>query len=129
MRKILIAGAALLLSGSGAVLGSHAVQAATNGCQPVSLTFDDGPDNTSPSVLNALNANSLHAIFFVIGDEVVGDQQQVQAEYASGDLVENHTWDHASFTGQSTGTPHLTQAQITSELSQTQAAKRGGACP
>jgi peptidoglycan/xylan/chitin deacetylase (PgdA/CDA1 family) len=120
--KVLIVGTTALLSISIAVLGGHSAQAATNGCQPATLTFDDGPDNTSPSVLNALNANGLHAIFFVIGDQVAGDQQQVQAEYASGDLVENHTWDHASFTGQSTGTAHLTQNQITNELSQAQAA-------
>lgn len=118
MRKIIMAGTAALLLVPAAVLGGHAAQAAAGTCQPVTLTFDDGPDTTSPSVLNALNANGLHAVFFVIGDEVVSDQQQVQAEYASGDAVEDHTWDHASFTGQSTGTTHMTQAQIASELSQ-----------
>jgi peptidoglycan/xylan/chitin deacetylase (PgdA/CDA1 family) len=116
----MIAGtAAALLLVPAAVLGGHATTAEAGACQPVTLTFDDGPDNTSPSVLDALNANGLHAVFFVIGDKVVNDPQQVQAEYASGDVVADHTWDHASFTGQSAGTGHLTEAQISSELSQT----------
>jgi hypothetical protein len=43
--------------------------------------------------------------------------------------VEDHTWDHASFTGQSTGTSHLTQDQIRSELSQGAAAITAAGLP
>ena len=89
----------------------------------VILTFDDGPDIYDPLLLAELNLLHLHAIFFVIGDKITAQTKAIiKAEVASGDLVENHTWDHSDWTGASTGTAPLTDAQVTAELSETQAA-------
>jgi peptidoglycan/xylan/chitin deacetylase (PgdA/CDA1 family) len=107
------------------------VATAGTSCQPVSLSFDDGPDQTTPSVLSALQANGLTATFFVIGKNAATDygQSEIQAENAAGMSVQDHTWDHPSFTGQSTGTAHLTQDQITSELQQTAATIQAAGLP
>jgi peptidoglycan/xylan/chitin deacetylase (PgdA/CDA1 family) len=95
------------------------------GCKGYAIfTFDDGPStDTTQTLLNEMNAENVHGIFFVIGDLVAAGAQIVRNEAASGDLVENHTWDHQSFTGASTpGTLPLTPAQVTSEIAQTQTA-------
>jgi len=89
----------------------------------VVLTFDDGPDIYDASLLSTLTKLHLHAVFFVIGDKITpATQRIIREEVADGDLVENHTWDHADWTGTSTGTAPLTNAQVTAELSETQAA-------
>src|SRR5712692_5124776 len=89
------------------------------------FTFDDGPGPNTPLVLSTLSNLGLTGIFFVNGNKIDGSTsgtQSVQQEALAGNLVENHTYDHASFTGASTGTAHLTQDQIISELNQTQTA-------
>jgi peptidoglycan/xylan/chitin deacetylase (PgdA/CDA1 family) len=85
----------------------------------VEFTFDDGPDTHAQLMLSTLHTLNIKAVFFVIGDRVYGEPagaQAVRDEVAQGHLVENHTYDHTSFTGNSTGTEHLTTAQITDEL-------------
>jgi peptidoglycan/xylan/chitin deacetylase (PgdA/CDA1 family) len=91
----------------------------------VTFTFDDGPGPNTPLVLEVLERLHLSATFFVLGDKIAGNpagQRAVRDEVAHGFQVGNHTYDHASFTGASTGKPPLTAAQITSELSQAAAA-------
>lgn len=94
------------------------------------FTFDDGPDPTNtPYILNALPGLGINAWFFVIGEKVAADPQLAQAEVQAGNLIENHSWDHASFTGASTGTAHLSQSQIDSEINQTQTAITNAGLP
>jgi peptidoglycan/xylan/chitin deacetylase (PgdA/CDA1 family) len=85
----------------------------------VEFTFDDGPDVNTPQVIQTLQSLNLTATFFVNGDNVVQHPDVVLAEYQGGFGVQNHTWDHASFTGASTGTQPLTDQQVTDELRQT----------
>src|SRR6266568_7055169 len=85
----------------------------------VEFTFDDGPDVNTPAVLQALEGLNLTATFFVLGhklDNNPTNQQTLQAEVANGFSVQNHTYDHLSWTGASTGTAPLTDSQITNEL-------------
>ena len=87
------------------------------------FTFDDGPDTQSTQpLLDLMNQLNLKGYFFVVGVAVQGSagNQIVRNEVASGDILGDHTWDHQSFTGYSTGTAPLTQSQIDSEISQTQ---------
>src|SRR5260370_11762635 len=87
------------------------------------FTFDDGPSTTTTQpLLDELNALNIKGYFFLIGDKVSAGAQIVENEVASGDIIANHTWDHQSFTGASTGTAPLTDAQVTSEIRQTQSA-------
>jgi peptidoglycan/xylan/chitin deacetylase (PgdA/CDA1 family) len=104
-----------------------AVRPLANDCRSgsVAFTFDDGPGPNTPLVLEVLARLHLSATFFVLGDKIAGNpagQRVIRDEAAHGFQVGNHTYDHASFTGASTGKPPLTAAQITSELNQASAA-------
>jgi peptidoglycan/xylan/chitin deacetylase (PgdA/CDA1 family) len=82
----------------------------------VVFTFDDGPDVYTQALLKELKELHLRAVFFVFGWKAQAHPQIIREELADGDLVENHTWDHPSFTGASTDTPPLSAAKIRAEL-------------
>jgi len=82
----------------------------------VVFTFDDGPGTHTLQLISELKAEHVPAVFFEIGDKVAANPRIVQAELKAGFLVEVHTWDHRSFTGASTHTKPLTDAQVRSEL-------------
>ncbi len=64
----------------------------------VALTFDDGPSMYTPQILSILQANSIHATFFCVGEWVSYYPNYVQQEYSQGNVVGNHTWDHPDLT-------------------------------
>src|SRR4051812_3259577 len=106
-------------------LSVQAAQAAAgplgNDCSAgyVAFTFDDGPGANTPAVIQALQSLNLEATFFVNGNKLdasATSQQVLRDEIAAGFGVQNHTYDHASFTGASTGAQPLTEAQVTAEL-------------
>ncbi len=81
----------------------------------VALTFDDGPGDATPAVLDILERYQVPATFFVVGRAVGRHRDLLARMRADGDTVENHTWDH----------PHLTAlapARVQAELAQTSAA-------
>jgi peptidoglycan/xylan/chitin deacetylase (PgdA/CDA1 family) len=83
----------------------------------LALTFDDGPDPAStPRLLAALRRAGLRATFFDIGQRVAEYPTLVRQTAAEGNAVEDHTWDHRSLTGASTGTPALTPHHVLAEL-------------
>jgi peptidoglycan/xylan/chitin deacetylase (PgdA/CDA1 family) len=108
-------------------------QPVANDCSAgyVSFTFDDGPGVNTPAVLQALQGLNLNATFFVLGNKTAQDPQTVASELAAGFSVQSHGYDHSSFTGASTGTAPLTDAQITDQLTRTSQAilDAGGASP
>jgi len=61
----------------------------------IALTFDDGPGPTTGAVLDVLAARHVHATFFVVGAAVAADPGDVRRAAAEGNLIGNHTWDHA----------------------------------
>lgn len=81
----------------------------------VALTYDDGPSDLTPGILDALAAHRATATFFVIGQKVAGHVATLQRMVADGHLVENHTWSHPAL-------PKLTDAQIVEQLRSTTAA-------
>ena len=88
----------------------------------VVFTFDDGPDAYTGQVIAELNALHLRGVFFVRGDKAAAHPELIRAEVANGEVVGNHTWDHPSLTGKGTGTTPLSQAQVSTQLSKTNAA-------
>jgi peptidoglycan/xylan/chitin deacetylase (PgdA/CDA1 family) len=60
----------------------------------IALTFDDGPGPDTGRLLDLLKAQNVPATFFVLGDQAVKYPSLVQREYAEGNEVGNHTWDH-----------------------------------
>jgi peptidoglycan/xylan/chitin deacetylase (PgdA/CDA1 family) len=62
----------------------------------VVLTFDDGPQvNTTPAVLDALDAQCTKAIFFSIGKMAIGLPEILRDVIRRGHTVGTHTWSHA----------------------------------
>ena len=60
----------------------------------IALTFDDGPGPDTGRLLDLLKAQNVPATFFVLGDQAVKRPALVNREYADGNEVGNHTWDH-----------------------------------
>ena len=65
----------------------------------VALTFDDGPTEYTPQVLDLLKEFNRKATFFLIGRQVEKYPGLVQRMLAEGHTVGNHTWSHARNTG------------------------------
>jgi peptidoglycan/xylan/chitin deacetylase (PgdA/CDA1 family) len=57
----------------------------------VALTFDDGPGPQTGSLLAALEAKKVKATFFLIGQNVRGNQSQAGAIRAAGHELANHS--------------------------------------
>ena len=60
----------------------------------IALTFDDGPGPDTGRLLDLLKAQHVPATFFVLGDQAVKYPNVVKREYAEGNEVGDHTWDH-----------------------------------
>lgn len=60
----------------------------------IALTFDDGPWNTTPQVLEILRANQISATFFMVGRHLQAYPQIAKQVVAEGHAVGNHTWNH-----------------------------------
>ncbi|MFI9101698.1 polysaccharide deacetylase family protein [Streptomyces fildesensis] len=84
------------------------------GSMVMALTFDDGPSpQYTPQVLDVLRAHSVHATFFVCGDNVGLYPDVVRRIAAEGHTVGNHTWSH----------PHLSDlsaADVRDQMQRTQ---------
>jgi len=79
-------------------------------CQgTVAVTYDDGPSEFTPTLLDSLKAAGLKVTFFVIGQMVSQYPATLKRAYAEGHHIASHTWDHADLAT-------LTVAQVKAEL-------------
>ncbi|MEV4757777.1 polysaccharide deacetylase family protein [Micromonospora sp. NPDC049559] len=114
----LAACAAITMGAAATLAATAAPSSAAADCSAgyVALTYDDGPNTgTTNSLLNALRSAGVRATFFNIGQRAQQNPSLVRAQQSAGMWIGNHSWTH----------PHLTQlsqAQMSSELSQTQQA-------
>jgi len=121
-RRLLAAAAAagtVLAVGVITVAATGGTSSAANTCGAgyVGLTYDDGPTGNTGTLLNTLRANGARATLFNIGQNVQSNPTGARSELSAGMWIGNHSWTH----------PHLiqlSQAQMQSELSQTQNAIR-----
>jgi len=61
----------------------------------VFLTFDDGPSEMTEKVLDCLDENSIKATFFLIGEQITEDTEElVRRMYKEGHEVGVHTYTH-----------------------------------
>ncbi len=91
----------------------------------VALTFDAGSDvGNTARILDVLAVDHIHATFGITGLWAKANPTLLRRIVAEGHQVINHTFDHRSFTGASTGTVPLTQAQRLLELNQADAVIR-----
>jgi peptidoglycan/xylan/chitin deacetylase (PgdA/CDA1 family) len=61
----------------------------------IALTFDDGPNTYyTPQILAILQRYHINATFFCIGRLVADYPALVRQEYATGNIIGNHSWSH-----------------------------------
>jgi len=83
----------------------------------VALTFDAGSDcGYAAQILDTLAAEGILATFGMTGRWAEANPDLVRRMVQEGHLLLNHTYDHRSFTGLSTGTAALTAAERRDEL-------------
>jgi peptidoglycan-N-acetylglucosamine deacetylase len=91
----------------------------------VALTFDAGSDRGSTSrILDILAAEHIQASFGITGLWAQANADLLRRIHADGHLILNHTYDHTSFTGQSSNTGVLSRQQRLDELDRADAAIR-----
>ncbi|KAK4050297.1 chitin deacetylase [Microbotryomycetes sp. JL201] len=73
------------------------------------LSYDDGPSDDTPRLLNYLDEQDLKSTFFVVGSRVLSRPEILQNTYMAGHAIAVHTWSHMSLTT-------LTNEQIIAEL-------------
>jgi peptidoglycan/xylan/chitin deacetylase (PgdA/CDA1 family) len=93
---------------------------ATNQLRVV-LTFDAGSDaGFTSSILDTLSANGIVAAFGITGRWAEQNPSLMRRISNEGHEFINHSYDHASFTGQSTGLAPLTRSQRWQQLDRTE---------
>lgn len=66
----------------------------------IALTFDDGPRRaTTTELLDGLAQRGVPATFFLIGEQIVGQEDLVRRMEAEGHQIGIHTYDHVTLTG------------------------------
>ncbi|RIA92074.1 Carbohydrate Esterase Family 4 protein [Glomus cerebriforme] len=65
------------------------------------LSFDDGPTEFTPTLLDYLESQNITLTFFVIGSRVIENPQTLQRAVAAGHQIAVHTWSHTALTTQS----------------------------
>ena len=61
----------------------------------LALTFDDSPNPVlTERLLDGLAERGAHATFFVIGEQIQGNEELIRRMEAEGHQVGNHTWTH-----------------------------------
>jgi len=65
------------------------------GRRELALTFDDGPSEWTPPILDLLQAHEAHATFFVLGASIDGREDIVRRAAAEGHEIGNHLYSHA----------------------------------
>ncbi|MBM7800518.1 peptidoglycan/xylan/chitin deacetylase (PgdA/CDA1 family) [Microlunatus panaciterrae] len=83
----------------------------------VAYTFDAGSDlGNTGKILDFLKNRNIKAGFGLTGTWAAAHPTYVKRIFGEGHLIFDHTWDHKSFTGFSTGKAALTPARRTEEL-------------
>lgn len=79
----------------------------------VALTFDDGPHPSYTKVLlDGLKERGVKATFFVVGENIPGNEEIIRQMAEDGHLIGNHTYDHQDISS-------LTAEEACLELSKT----------
>ena len=64
----------------------------------VALCFDDGPSaDTTPKLIEGLKKRGAHATFFLVGENIAGNEAIIKSAVDAGNDVEIHCYNHTSF--------------------------------
>lgn len=104
-RLLLLCLAGLVLLGCGcdaAVQADAPAEIPAEEPKYVALTFDDGPRrDTTERLLDGLKERGASATFFLIGQQIAGNEDLVRRMRDEGHQVGNHSWSHASLKDES----------------------------
>ena len=75
---------------------------AANGDKLIALTFDDGPSQYTPTLLDGLAARGAHVSFFVQGINGSRNTATVRRAWLEGHQICSHTYSHPQLTKLST---------------------------
>lgn len=93
------------------------------GTADIALTFDAGSDcGNAAGILDTLAAEGITASFGLTGRWVELCPNEARRIGDAGHQILNHSYSHPSFTGFSTGTEHLTEAEIVDQIVRAEAA-------
>jgi peptidoglycan-N-acetylglucosamine deacetylase len=81
-----------------------------SGKKVVALTFDDGPSTYTPQVIRILVQQKVKGTFFMLGQNIPGNERDLQRELAWGFELGNHSFNHPQYP--SSGQLSTTQARI-----------------
>lgn len=88
----------------------------------IALTFDAGAERGKAEyILDVLASYGVHATFGMTGLWARDNPDLVQRMVSEGHQLINHTWDHPSFTGESTSTTVLTRSGRIDQLDRAEA--------
>lgn len=102
----LSAGAAFLawaVRGRSAAVFGNSVWRGSTGRHAVALTFDDGPSESTPAILDLLAQYRVPATFFQVGANVDRLPEVARAVAAGGHAIGNHSYAHPLFCFRSPG--------------------------
>jgi peptidoglycan-N-acetylglucosamine deacetylase len=83
--------------------GAGQVSRGPSGSKRVALTYDDGPSSYTPAFLRELRKLGVPATFFIVGQLVSSNASTVRAMLRDGNMVANHSWNHANLGGGGAG--------------------------
>ena len=64
----------------------------------VTLTFDDGPTEYTPQILDILKKEKIQSAFFVLGKNFEKNSKIIERELNEGHIVGNHGFSHNRIT-------------------------------
>jgi len=89
-----VAGTAWAVRGRSSQLFGPSVWRGPRSCHSLALTFDDGPSEDTPRVLEVLDRYAVAATFFVCGANVARLPAVARAVLAAGHEIGNHSYAH-----------------------------------
>lgn len=79
--------------------GGAEISPGKTGQKYVALTFDDGPSKENTQILlDGLKARGVHATFFLMGENINGNEELVRRMKEDGHLIGNHSYRHVQLT-------------------------------
>src|SRR5689334_10364572 len=64
------------------------------GKNEIAITFDDGPHENTPALLDILDRHRLQAAFFCIGKNIQGRENIIRRISEEGHVLGNHSYSH-----------------------------------
>ena len=60
----------------------------------IAISFDDGPSEYTPQILDILKEHNVQAIFFVVGRKIKGNESLLKRMHDEGHIIGNHSFSH-----------------------------------